>query len=59
MWYPILIVVALIAGLIGLVVVNKQGNYETKWGAMMFIGLALFALLTVGWAGYGLYVLLF
>lgn len=59
MWYPILIVVALIAGLVGLVMVNKQGNYETKWGVMMFGGLVLFALLIVGWAGYGLFHLLF
>ena len=53
MWYLILIVVSLIMVVIGLVMVNVRGNYETIWGAMLFGGIALFLLLIFGWAGYG------
>ena len=28
----------LAAAVIGCIIVNKQGNYETKWGALMYVG---------------------
>jgi len=51
MTLAILIFVSLVIGLFGLYMVNKVGNYETKWGAMMVggaVATAVLSLVSVG-----------
>lgn len=55
MWYLIMIVISLLVFIVGLIMVNVRGNYESIWGVFLFGGAASFIVLILGWASSGFF----